>query len=277
MRPIILLLALFVPVATATAEPTVLEFEGRIEAAERALVYSRAEGRVAEVLVAPGQYVSAGDILVRLEADLAQLEVAKARAELDFKAALLEQARAQFERAERLEQSGSGSEVGLFDAQIAHRLAKAEWEIATAAHDRTLSELRDTEIRAPLSGYVERQTVLPGSLIEFDAGLPPLFEIVQLDPVRLIYEVPYSQRLERLSETGSESAETLFDSVRLDLAMSDGRILAQGLQPQGTSVGLQSSRGTLTVWAEVPNPRRLLRPGLAITVKSHMSSPENKE
>ncbi|MEM9321045.1 MAG: efflux RND transporter periplasmic adaptor subunit [Pseudomonadota bacterium] len=248
-----------------------LEFEGRIEAVNRALVYSRAEGRVDGIYVTAGDRVAKGALLARIEPDLAELAVAAAKAELDRQEALLVRAKDKLQRAERLSQSGASSTVALQDARTEQQLAQAEHRAARVALDRARIELEDTNIRAPLSGIVEAPQIGLGVLLEFDAGAPPLFEIVQLDPVRVVYEVPYAERLAQLARNGALSTEALLQRVRLDLVLPGGPVLAEDITPQATSVRLNSDNGTVLVWAEVPNPDGTLRPGMRLTVHSEIT------
>ncbi|MEM6483013.1 MAG: efflux RND transporter periplasmic adaptor subunit [Pseudomonadota bacterium] len=250
------------------AEAETLSFEGRVEASTRAYVYSRVEGRLAEVYVTAGQEVETGMVLARLEDDLARLAVQAAEADLMRAEALVDQAEAQLARAQRLSQSGAGSGVGLEDAGTERALARAERRAAEVALEQARTALADTEILAPLAGFIEAPRAVAGAILEFDAGNPPLFEIVQLNPVRVVYAVPYSERLTQLDRTGARSAEALLERVSLELVMEDGLVLAQDVRPGGTSIRVDLDAGTLDVWADVPNPEGLLRPGMALIVRS---------
>ena len=270
MRIIFLSLAILLGYSVQGQAET-LEFEGRSEAVNRALVYSRAEGRVDGIYVNAGARVTTGDLLAKLESDLAELMVAAAEAELDRQNALLAQANDKLQRAERLSQSGASSPATLQDARTDLQLAQAEYRAARVALDRARIELDDTNIRAPLSGIVETPQISLGILLEFDAGAPPLFEILQLDPVRVVYEVPYAERLSHLVQNGGLSTEALLERVRLDLVLPGGPVLAEDITPYATSVRLNSDNGKVLVWAEVPNPDGALRPGMRLTVHSEIT------
>ena len=169
------------------------EFEGRIEAVERSDVYSRAEGIVEEVLVEQGDYVEAGTPLLQLRNDLEKLAVDAASAELAKAEALLLQARDRLERAAQLSTRGAATEVALLDAETTLALAEAERALAETELEIAQTNYNDTLIRAPISGHVEDPRVGPGSLVEFNSGDPPLFQLVNLDRLRVVFEVPYSQ------------------------------------------------------------------------------------
>lgn len=274
---LVLFFASVVMGGTLSAQAQPLEFEGRIEAATRAFVYSRVEGRVIEVHVVAGQEVTSGQLLAKLDDDLARLDVQAAEADLMRADALVEQATSQLARAERLSRSVAGSAVRLEDANTALALAQAGRRAAEVSLDQSRVALADTEIRAPISGFVETPRAVPGAILEFDAGEPPLFEIVQLDPVRLVYSVPYSERLAQLDRTRTENAQALLDRIRLSVVMPDGLVVARGIEPRGTSVRVAPETDALEVWADVSNPDSLLRPGMRVTVQSTFSETRETE
>ncbi|MCK4298018.1 MAG: biotin/lipoyl-binding protein, partial [Planctomycetes bacterium] len=67
----------------ASAGPDVVSAEGVIVPVRHVELAFRAGGRVAEVLVAPGETVAAGEVLARLEDDDLQAAVAQAEAALE--------------------------------------------------------------------------------------------------------------------------------------------------------------------------------------------------
>lgn len=119
---------------------------------------------MAEVLVFQSDYVEASDVLVRLYQDIAALAVAAAEASLARSEAVLIQAQGKLGRVERLSATGVGSEVALIEDETGLALAE--------------TALADTVIRAPIADYVENPLVRVGTLLEFDVGAPPLFQIV---------------------------------------------------------------------------------------------------
>lgn len=275
MRILLLTLSILIGL-TVRSDAQALIFEGRIEAVDRAQIYSRAEGRVTEVHATAGMRVEAGTVLARLESDLAELAVDAAEAELARQEALVRQAKDRLARADRLSQSGSSSAVALFEAETDVQLAEASHRAADVALKRAKVELEDTEIRATQSGIVESVAVGVGALLEFDAGMPPLFEIIEMDPVRVVYQVPYAERLAQMARFDLTRSEDLLARVEADLTLADGTVLAQGITPEATSVRVDPETGTLQIWAEVPNPDAVLRPGMRVTVRSIVAGQEQE-
>ena len=267
-RPVLALVVLVLFSGAVTAAP--YEFDGRIEAVQQADVYSRAEGIVEKVLVTQGDYVEAGTVLVRLRNDLEALRNASATASLAQAEALLTQARNKLSRAERLSSSGSVTEVTVLGARTELALAEAERDLAQHALDLAQTEFDDTFIRAPISGYIEDPKVRIGSLVEFSSGDPPLFMIVDLNPVRLIYEVPYAQRLSHAARVGSDDTGQLLATVELEVLATHGQTLTSGLHPTASSAWVDPETGTIRVWATIDNADGTFLPGMQVTVRSDM-------
>lgn len=252
------------------------EFDGRIEAVQQADVYSRAEGIVEKVLVTQGDYVEAGTVLVRLRNDLEALRIASATASLAQAEALLTQARNKLSRTERLSSSGSVTEVTVLGTRTELALAEAQSDLARHALDLAQTEFDDTYIRAPISGYIEDPRVRIGSLVEFNSGDPPLFLIIDLSPVRLVYEVPYAQRLSHAARVGSDDTSQLLATVELEVLATDGQTLTSSLRPTASSAWVDEETGTIRVWATIDNLDGKLLPGMRVTVRSEMR-PRNAE
>lgn len=253
-----------------SADAETLEFDGQVEAIHQADVYSRVEGIVAEVLVSQGDFVDAGTVLARLQQDVPSLKVAVSEARLARANALLEQAHGRLARIQRLTTSGTASDVALTEAKTDLVLAEAAQRAESAELSLARTALDDTVIRAPIAGFVEDPRVRVGAVLEFSSGDPPIFQIVNLDPVRIVYEVPYEIRLRQMKETGASTADEFLQSVRLQVMTTDGELLARGLTPTATAVWVEPDTGTIRVWATLENSAGVLRPGMRVRVLSEV-------
>ena len=131
-----------VKLATVSAEAPakVYSASGVIRAAKRVeLAFERA-AVLAEMPVAQGQEVQAGEVLAKL--DVGQLEIlARARQ------ARLEEARIHYERIQRLFDKDAVAQADLDRAKAAHEVAQSEWE-------QVQRDLEQSVLRAPFSGRV---------------------------------------------------------------------------------------------------------------------------
>ncbi len=257
--------ALFWAHAPEQASASGAEFEGRIEAVDRSDVYSRAEGIVEEVLVEQGEYVQAGTPLLQLRNDLEKLAVHGARAKLAKAEALLLQARDRLERAAQLSTRGAATEVALLDAETNLALAEVERALAKTELEIAQTNFDDTLIRAPISGHVEDPRVGPGSLVEFNSGDPPLFQLVNLNRLRVVFELPYAQWVSGLNTTNTRSEE-LSKSGWFRVETEIGRVLSDAIRLTGSAVWFDENSGKIRVWADLENPDLTLRPGMKVRV-----------
>lgn len=258
-----------------SADAETLEFDGWIEAVNQADVYSRVEGIVAEVTVSQGEYVEAGAELVRLQQDISRLSLLVAEAKLAQSKALLQKARGRLARIERLSTSGTASDVTLDEARTELLLAEAETKSNTAELELVRTALNDTVIRAPISGYVEDPRVRVGALLEFSSGDPPLFQLVDIDPLRVVYEVPFSVRLTQMDRSGAGNEKEFLKSVRLQIRSTEGQVLGTDIVPEATAVWVDPETNTIRVWATIANDDGILRPGMQVRVLSEVVSSGN--
>lgn len=151
-----------VSVRTAAAERATvtrwLEVPATVRPAERATLAAKVTGRVAELRVALGDRVAAGDLLIRIDAPEIQARVAQARASAT-------------ETARTAAQEATLATQGVSTAEAA-RLARDRADFAAAALSEAEAMLEHTEVRAAFDGVITARHVRPGDLAA--PGLPLL-------------------------------------------------------------------------------------------------------
>lgn len=247
-------------------------FEGQIEAYQRAELSSQLDGIIADVLFTGGEQVAAGTPLIVLDPSDVDLAIAQAGAALTRVQAKLTLAEQELLRMRELGDRGIATPAKLEVAEAAlliakADLAKAETEVAKARLDR-----ERTLIRAPIDGVIGRPSTVIGAFIEAESGAP-LGEIIQLDPVLVSYRVPYAARLEAMETAGTSNIEALFERIALELRVPGDITYTHQAEPKFASATLDPDDGTINVWAAVPNPDSLLRPGLDVVVHSYINGP----
>jgi HlyD family secretion protein len=167
------------PKAVAANEPSILVASGYVVARRRATVASEVTGKVTEVLVEEGMQVQAGQLLARLDSELAEsdLALAKSRAESASAAvasvsADLDDAKRILSRLKALAQNKWATEADLTKAEaraavLTAQLRQAESQLETARLDaqRSASVLDKNQIRAPFAGVVVDRSAQPGEVI----------------------------------------------------------------------------------------------------------------
>jgi len=216
-----------VSVETVRKESTrrAVDVVGTLAAVDQVTISSEADGTVSRIQADLGDRVSAGETLIRLDNEKQQYssdqqKAALARAlaqygapdpqhlpdiektpDVQKAAAELQQARQAHERAQELQRRALIPKQQLDDAEANLRAKQAEFESAlqTAKNLRASiqaseasakladRQLRDTDIRAPFDGYVEKRLVNLGELVKTQM---PVMTVVRMDPLKVTAEIP---------------------------------------------------------------------------------------
>ncbi len=182
---------------------TPLHLPASIEASRATAIYARANGFVTRWLTDLGAEVAAGQLLAEIDTpevrqQLDQAHASRAQAEAVIAQAQAGQALAQInlERARSLgphitSQADIDTRQADADAAAANvRLAEAKLASA-AAEERRLAELVGfARITAPFAGTITQRSLEVGNLVNGGIGAPALFHLAQLDPIRVVVDVP---------------------------------------------------------------------------------------
>jgi RND family efflux transporter MFP subunit len=205
-----------------------VEVVGTLAAVDEVTVSSEADGVVSKILHDLGDRVRTGDALVELDREKAEYNLTQQRAALartlaqygapdpqhlppvektpDVQKAQAElvQARQSFERAKELNNRQLVPKQTLDDADAVLQSKQASFDLslqnaknlqaAIAAAEAQMKladrQLRDTYIRAPFDGYVQRRFVNLGQLVKGSGTPVPVMSIVRVDPLKVTGEIP---------------------------------------------------------------------------------------
>jgi multidrug efflux pump subunit AcrA (membrane-fusion protein) len=198
---------------------------GTLVAVDQVTISSEADGKVSRILADLGDRVTAGQVLIQLDREKQQYtyeqqQAALARTLAQYGAsdpehlpeiektpdvqkanADLVQATQAFDRASELFKRTLISQQTLDDAKAALQSKRASYDSALQnaknlrasiqASEATMKlagrQLRDTDIRAPFDGYVEKRLVNLGELVKTQM---PVMAVVRLDPLKVTAEIP---------------------------------------------------------------------------------------
>ncbi|MGZ2432391.1 RND family efflux transporter MFP subunit [Rhizobium redzepovicii] len=132
------------------------EFIGRFEPVDEVSVRSRVGGYLQEIHFQDGALVKQGDLLFVIDQRPFVTALSQAKATLEASQSALVFADAQFKRAQSLTASGSQAAQTLDDRRREFDSAEANVRGAQAAADRASLDMEYTEIKAPLSGRIDR-------------------------------------------------------------------------------------------------------------------------
>jgi RND family efflux transporter MFP subunit len=184
---------------------------GTLEAFERVQVTARVSGVVDRVAFREGQEVKKGDVLVSIDGERYRLSVNTAKAGLDKANASQLDVEAQVRRREGASEKNPGLIPGeeLETFRTKSLTAKADTAVSQENLRAAQLNLRDSGVRAPMSGTIQTRTVETGQYVQ--AGYV-MATLLQRDPMLLRFQVLPSDA-PRI-KVGQEVTFTLRETLR---------------------------------------------------------------
>ena len=230
-----------VSVMTVTAEPQLpdtFRLPAVVEPNRVVTIAAEVAGRIEHIGPKKGDTVSAGDLLIELNADLLRPQFEMAKTQVEFN-------EIEFERMENLVKENATARRDLDNAKTQRDISKAQLVEIQARLDRT-------QISAPLSGVLNNLLVEEGEYV--DPGVP-VAEIVETDPVKAVVEIPES---DVGFFTVGDKAEVLADIKGEEkLLVGELIFISELADPQTRSTRVEIS---------LENKERLLRSGQIVYV-----------
>ncbi len=203
----------------------------RLRQVASSTVAAEQPGRVVELAVDEGDVVAKGDVLARIDADLARTAVDHAQAALKMAEAGIAESKAVANQAEReyrsllaLQQRGSSRTKEVEDAMDDREAARARYEsavanVAAARADLKLARQRldRMTVRAPFEGVVVRRMTELGQWVEEGTSV---FTVNSRGPIDAVADVP--ERLVNHVRRG-DAIEIVVDALG---DVVEGRIVA---------------------------------------------------
>src|SRR6267154_2673117 len=211
---------------------------GQIEAVQSIDLRPEVDGRIVEIVIREGQEVEQGTPLFKVDDAQLRAQVAQLEAQRD----LAQQALA---RAKDLAQQNASSTADLEKAEAEMRSAQAQYDLQRIRLERTT-------VRAPFAGVVGQRYVSLGDYVTNSTKLASLHTV---NPQRATFQVP--ERFARQLRPGQQ--------VSFRVAAIAGRDFTGEVDFVDPVVQLPGR--TILVKARVPNPARLLQPGMFIEAR----------
>ena len=231
------LVPVVVALATNESFTETLEALGTAKANESVVITPTLEERVVDIFFEDGDSARKDQILVKLD----DSEVRYLLAEVD---ATLREQQKQFERISKLANTNSTSRSRLDEEQGLLEIARAK-----VAHLK--AQLRDYTIRAPFSGILGTRQISNGAVVDSDTVITTLDDTTV---IKLDFTVP----------------EAYLGVLRNGMNVAAQSPAYPDRNFNGTVTAISSrvdpDTRTLMIRAQIPNPDRLLKPGMLLTV-----------
>jgi RND family efflux transporter MFP subunit len=176
-----LLPAALVLCAAFAVEADALTISGRLEWVQRAELRAVDNGVVEEVLVRPGQHVSAGELLLKMDQRAARASALRAKADVARALVAREDVERELERTQELFDRGLIATEELKDAELGLAAATAELESTKAQQALADVLLEYTELRAPFDGIIVAQNAYRGAVIYKTLQQQPLIAVAPVE------------------------------------------------------------------------------------------------
>lgn len=252
-------------VGTITIKPETIEstyqLAGRTVASEISQVRPQVNGVVVEQLFKEGSQVSKGQPLYKIDSSLYRDSVDEAVGNLALAKATVNSTRLQAERYKELIKVNGVSQQELDNAQSAYEQAKATVTVNEALLKTARTNLRYTQVTAPISGRIGRSSITRGALVT-SAQTDPLATIQKLDPMYVDLTQSsdeYMALRKQLTENGIKPNEL---SVRLQL--ENGTNYAEQGTFKFSDIAVDEATGSVTLRAAFSNPNNALLPGIYV-------------
>ncbi|MEM8550899.1 MAG: efflux RND transporter periplasmic adaptor subunit [Pseudomonadota bacterium] len=252
------------------------EFIGRIEAVARVDLRARVTGFLEEQAFEDGATVSEGDLLFVIEQAPFAAEVKQAEANLAAAQAQAENAQVALERAQTLLERDTVAEATVDDRRAESRVADAAVLQAEAALEQARITYSYTEIKAPITGRIDRATIKPGNLVSPESGV--LTVIVQQDPAYIVFSLTDRMALNvrRAVAASEDGQDVVSNSVTLSLRLSDGTMYDQTGTADFAGVEVNPGTDTVVFRGVIPNPNGVLLDRQFVVVVVELAEPQRR-
>jgi RND family efflux transporter MFP subunit len=240
---------------------TFVEFPGRAEPYESVEVRARVRGFLEEIHFEEGAKVEAGDLLYTIEQDPYVTALDAAKAQLANTLPKIDETEFDYKKTEGLIQQGVATDQEFVMAKAAYDAAVATKMAAEAAVAAAELDLSYTEVKAPISGRVNRTLVDVGNLV--GQGLPTaLTSIVRWDPIHVYFTASEREVLAfRRRQAGGES-QRVPENIPVYVRLADGTDYPIAGRFDYIDNRVDPDTGTIRIRAVFDNSNELLVPGI---------------
>lgn len=241
------------------------ELTGRITATTTSDVRPQVDGIIRERLFKEGSDVKAGQALYVIDARSYRASRDQIAAQIESAKANLVTAQNKADRYRKLSDNQAVSKQDIDDAIAAAGTARASLHQYEANLRAANLNLEYTKVLAPISGRIGRSSVTVGALVQA-SQTTALATITQLDPIYVDITQSSAQLLALRKQLANGSV--LPASATVHLKLEDGSDYPYAGTIEFSEVSVDENAGTVVLRARIPNPQRILLPGMFVRIET---------
>src|SRR4030095_16444441 len=247
-----------IPSAPAT---TYRDFPASLEGKVNVEIRPQVEGYLEKIYVDEGAYVTAGQLLFRIDPRVYHQQLNNATSNLHAAEANMERAKVEVDKLTPLVENNVISEVQVKTARANYESAKATVEQSKATVGNAQINVGFTSIRAPVSGYMGRIPFKIGSLVG-KGDDDPLTVLSQVNEMYAYFSmsepdfIAFKNRYE-----GKTLEEKLKHVPPIELVLANDSVYTQKGKIELVEGQFDKRVGAINFRASFPNPSRTLRTG----------------
>jgi membrane fusion protein (multidrug efflux system) len=250
-----------ISVSTAPAT-TYQEFPASLEGKVNVEIRPQVEGYLEKIYVDEGAYVTAGQLLFKIDPRVYNQQLNNAESNLRAAQANMERAKVEVDKLTPLVENNVISEVQVKTAKANYESAVATVEQSKAMVGNAEINLGFTYIKAPVSGYVGRIPFKMGSLVGKQGENDPLTVLSQVNEMYAYFSMSEPDFIGFKNRYQGNTLEEKIKQVPpIELVIANDSVYAQKGKIELVEGQFDKTVGAINFRASFPNPSHILRTG----------------
>ena len=250
-----------------------VELPGRVSAYRVAEVRPQVSGILLKRLFVEGSEVKEGQVLYQIDPALYKATVESSKAQLVRAEAVENSARQKAARYRTLVQTKAVSTQDQVEVEASWKQAEADVAANRAALESAIINLNYTKITAPSSGRIGKSLASEGALVTAQQGAA-LATIQQLDPLYIDVSQSANVLLDLKHKLGKDGKGEDKEETQVKILLPDNSLYQETGKLEFSDVTVDQGTGSVTLRAIVPNPDRILLPGMFIRARLISAEPQ---